>query len=243
MKKLLTFGICIAIAFCLQIQPSKAQLINTVVSITGRVIDEITRQPLGTTLEIFDQSGIRVNRAKSNIKDGYYFITGLKPGQTYIIRNLIDFNAETRYLNHRIEIAIPNTDKYSEFSHDIVLIPATKDLQIPLRVSPFAAGRSKLRSGAEKSLKHYLETLKENQRIKFEIVVFPDNNAQASENLTLTNQRAAALKEFFETNGIKSDRITTKGNNALDPLNPPPMGKASKGKKYKGTIYIVIKNS
>jgi OmpA-OmpF porin, OOP family len=243
MKKYLTLVLFFALAFCVQTYISKAQLIKTVVSVTGRVLDEATHGPIATTLEVFDKTGNKVNRVKSNEKDGYYFITGLKPGETYSIRNLIDFNAKQRYFGQKMTITIPATDKYSEFSHDIVLIPLVKDFKILLRVSPFSTGKSKLRAGSEGILRNYLETLKENQRVKFEILSYPDDNIDGAANLALTNERVAALKEFFVTNGINKDRISTSGNNALDPQNPPPTGKAAKGKKYKGSTYIVIRTT
>ncbi|MGA2297508.1 MAG: OmpA family protein [FCB group bacterium] len=242
MKKLFILSAIILLCLAINYSQTNAQLINTVVSITGSVIDQVTHQPMSTTLEVFDDAGAKVTKVKSNAKDGYYFITGLKPGKTYTVRNLVDFDKGTRYFNEKIEFNIPNTDKYAEFSRDILLVPLEKELAVPMRVNPFFPNKSKLRPGSEFHLRHNINRMVENPRVKFEISCFPDNSLNEQANLKLTEERSQALKDYYVSKGIADSRITIKGNSKTDPNNPPPTAKAAKGKKYKGPIYIVIKS-
>jgi outer membrane protein OmpA-like peptidoglycan-associated protein len=213
-----------------------------VLSVTGTVIDEITKQPVSLVLEVFDSEGNKVNKSKSNAKDGYYFFTGFQPGKTYFVRNLSDINAPVKYFKQKFQINFPNTNKYEEYSMDLLLKPLAEGLEIPFKVIPFANNKSTLKNGFELSLKPTLEVLMENPRVKVEIVSYPDKKDNP-ENLSLTTERSKKLMEYFTNNGIKADRIQYSGKSDIDPKNPPPVGKASKGKKYKGSIYLIIRSN
>ena len=242
MKKIFIFSALFMLCLITNYNISNSQLINTVVSVTGEVIDQITRQPMSTTLEVFDDAGNKVTKVKSNAKDGYYFITGLKPGKSYTIRNMVDFDKSTRYFNEKIVMNIPNTDKYAEFSRDILLLPLEKDLAVPIRVNPFFPNKSKLRVGSEMHLRHICNRMVENPRVKFEISCYPDNSLDEKANMKLTEDRAKELKDYMVAKGVSDTRITIQGNAKTDPKNPPPTHKMAKGKKYKGSIYIIIKS-
>ena len=212
-----------------------------VLSLTGSVIDEITKNPLGLSLEVIDSDGNKINKAKSNSKDGYYFFTGFLPGKTYYVSNIIDFNSNAKYFKQKFKIAFPNTDKYEAYSMDLLMKPLSEGLEIPFKVVPFDVNKSNLRKGFEIFLKPTLDVLKENLRVKVEIVSYPDKNDNP-DNMQITTERAKNITEYFTNNGIRADRILFKGRAEVDPKNPPPTGKASKGKKYKGSIYLVIKS-
>jgi outer membrane protein OmpA-like peptidoglycan-associated protein len=240
MKKFIIFLI-IALIVC-PFAKSKAQLINLVVSVTGKVINEVTKQPVGIDIDVFDDTGKRVNRVNSNSKDGYYFITGLKPGKKYYIKSIDNFEMTDRFIQEKMELDIPYTGKYTEYSKDVLLKPLKKDISIPFKISPFVYNSSQLRNGIDIYLRDEVASMKDNPRIKFEIACYPVNNDDETENTTLTDERAKALKEYFVSKGIDEKRITLQGYAQTDPKNPPPTGKAAKGKKYKGSNYIVIKS-
>jgi len=222
---------------------SRSQLTKTVVSLTGTVINEMTKEAVSIDLELFDTTGTRINRTKSNSKTGYYFITGLEPGKRYLIRNLVNIESPKKYLKQRFEINIPNTNKYEEFSKDFQIIPMEVGLEYKLIVSPFYNGKTVIRSGADIFMKDILGIMKDNPRLTFEIRCYPDKIDNVTVNGTLTTERCNILKNYFVEKGIKSERfIAITGEKDIDPLNPFPPLKPSKGKKYKGPIYIVIKS-
>lgn len=213
---------------------------KTVVSVTGSVYNELTKEPISVNLDIFDESGKKITRVKSNAKDGYYFITGLTPGKTYIIRNFLDMQSTLKLFRHKIEIAIPNTGQYAEFSRDILLKPMETGLALPFQVSPFSPpNKIVIRPGAEHFLQSNLDVIKENPKVKFQICAYPDTDKNPK-NLSITESRAQAIKDFFVQKGIEASRLEIKGYSEIDPKNLPKTGKASKGKKYKGSIYLVV---
>jgi len=232
MKKILLLAI-----FCLPIIliDAHTQLVQAVVSIGGRVFDITTHKPLSVNIEVFDGSGQRINKIKSNASDGSYFITGLKSGNTYEIR-FSDFD----YMKYIYSIPIPATDKYVEYSKDFLIIPKKVQTKVQIPVKLFETRKSNLKYGVDLFLSDYLNLMQLNPTVKIKIVSYPDDNATPEENLALTKERSNSIREFFISNGIDGSRISIEGSSTIDPNNPPPTGRASKGKRYIGSSYLIV---
>lgn len=241
MKTLTKLSILILLSVLLRTNLQSQGAISLVVSITGNVLDEVTKAPVSTGLEVVDENGTRIARVKTNSSDGYYFITGLHPGKTYFIKNVVDITNSKRYFLQKFEIKIPQTDSYQEYSKDFVLKPLSIGMKIPVRVSPFSRNKAIVRSGGEIILKRLVQDFKQNPRVQIDFVCYPDGTENENENLKLTEERANALKSFFVANGIPAENIGIQGNKQIDPVVPPPHYRSPKGKEYKGTIYMEIK--
>lgn len=211
------------------------QFLNTVVSLTGTVIDHVTRKPISVNMVITDANGQKVNKARSNSSDGYYLVTGLKPGKTYKVTL-----EESNYFKEEYQISVPNTDKYLEISKDYLVKPMYNNAKLPIPVPPFELNKSKIRVGADIFLQDFYTALKINPTVKIEILAYADNDKDQAANAELTKSRADALKEYFVKKGIKEDRISVRGANTTDPKMPPPSGRAAKGKRYVGSTYLVL---
>lgn len=225
----------IGLGICFASISATAQFTSTVVSLTGAVLEQSSKKPTSLQIEVFDKDGDKFTKAKSNSKDGYYFITGLKPGETYSIKIM-----DIKYLKYSFDFTVPNSDKYSEYSKDILVVPSRVNTEIPLAVIPFEINKSNLRPGSEYFLNEYSLILQENSKIKIEIEVYPDNNVDKSKNRIITNGRAEALKNYFEKTGIDASRISIKNFDSTDSKNPPPSEKRAKGKRYVGSVYLKI---
>jgi len=214
-----------------------AQLINTVVSITGNIFDAVSREPVSCHLLITDEAGKRITMAKSNaFDDGYYFMTGLMPGQKYFVTVL-----KKNFFKEKFKISVPNTGKYQEISRDFLIKPKTKGALIPFPVPPFELNKSKLRYGADELIGDFISTLSNNPKTNVEIICYPDNDKSAAKNKSMTEERCASLKEYFEKNGIASSRLSFVANSKTDPKDPPPTKTRAKGKRYIGPIYMLVK--
>ncbi|MBX3043674.1 MAG: OmpA family protein [Candidatus Kapabacteria bacterium] len=234
-KKIINLLMLVLVIF-ISFSPLSAQLTSTVISITGHVKDEITKEGLKADIKIFDNTGKRINSTKSNAhEDGYYFLTTLKPGLTYSVEIFAE-----NYLKEYYTVSLPNTDKYIEVSRDFTLKPMQRNAKIPLTVSPFEYNKSKLRFGSAVALEKLANTFKNNPNVKFTIVSYPDTDANPQENKELTNKRADALQDYFIVQGIEPSRISIKESESTDPNIPPPTEKRAKGKKYIGSTYIII---
>ena len=210
--------------------------IKAVVGVTGSMLNYVDRNPISVELQVFDNAGIKVNSTKSNAADnGYFYVTGLFPGNTYIF-----VVKDKNYLTERFEVSIPNSNKYVEISKDFLLKPNKGGTEIKLNVAPFEFNKSKLRPGSAIVLSEVLNTVKYNPNAKFKIVTYPDSDKNALQNEELTKSRAQALIDYFELNGVDSSMFTIQTNKNTDPKNPPPAEKRAKGKKYIGSIYLVV---
>lgn len=215
---------------------SNGQLIKTVVAVTGNVVNQSTRNAESVQIIVLDDNGKKINSSKSNASDGgYYYVTGLYPGNTYYFQ-VNDKN----FLKEKLEIKIPNTDKYFEISRDFLVKTNAPDTKFKLAVSPFENNKTKLRFGANVLLEEITSTLKNNPDVRFSIISYPDNNNDAKHNLELTEKRSETLIDYFSTNGIDPSKLTVKGSGTTDPNTPPPSEKTSKGKRYIGPVYILI---
>jgi outer membrane protein OmpA-like peptidoglycan-associated protein len=238
MKPKLLFIISLILCLMFSVK-SYSQLTGTVVSISGTVKNALTKEPLTVYVIAYTEDGKKVNAARSNASDnGYYFLTGLKPGAKYKI--VIE---QPRYLKETYELYVPYTTKYTEYSKDFALIPFSQGTAIPLPVPPFELKKTKLRFGIESFLEPFVREFVSNKNATFEIICYPDASGEPTENLKLTEERAKSLMSYFISKGVEPERIKIKGNSSTDPQNPPPVEKRAKGKRYIGTTYIKILNS
>lgn len=90
----------------------------TVVTVMGKVKDYKTKQPTSVTISFYDLDGKRVGWSKSNSRTGSYLVTGLKPGEAYIIRiESVD------YMREEYEVILPKVTEHIEIVKDFEAIP------------------------------------------------------------------------------------------------------------------------
>ncbi len=212
--------------------------VSTIISITGNITDAIDKKPLKLNLAVKDKDENIVFRTKSNeVQNGYYFATGLKPGMKYIVTV-----SGAGYFSEDFELDIPNSDQYAELSKDFVAKPMVIGTEIQIKIAPFDVNKSKLRNGSDYIFESLTNIMKKNPRAKFDLVCYADNDKDKTISQKLTSERCTVLKQYFIDKGIPKMRIDEISKNTTDPKNPPPDNKAAKGKRYLGSIYLVIKS-
>lgn len=232
------FIYALVIAILFSAFSAEAQLIQTVVAVTGGIYNANTKEAVSVPIKVTDDTGKTINKVNSNAsQNGYYYITGLRPGKTYYFHII-----HKDYFKEKFEVKIPNTDKYVEISRDYLVKPLKENIQIQFAVSPFELNKSKLRYGASVILDNITNSLINNPNVKFEILAYPDNNNDKDSNMELTEERAKSLKDYFVIQGVNPERISINGKATTDPNNPMPEEKRAKGKRYIGPTYIVVKS-
>ena len=173
----------------------------TAVAVAGRISDEKTDAPLSAAVT-FDNAVFNTDPATGVYK------AQLIPGSYTVVVESKDYVKQTTAL-------IVEKDK-----------PQVKDFQllkvgmsITLRGIYFDFDKSTIKPESRPALEDAAKMLKENPTINVEIQGHTDSKGSDSYNLTLSDQRAAAVVAYVVTNlGIDPSRLTSKGYGATMPI-------------------------
>lgn len=80
-----------------------------------------------------------------------------------------------------------------------------------------------------------MAVLNEYDTAKFRIEGHTDNSGSKVTNLKLSKERAAAIKKYFVSKGIKEDRLTSEGFGSAKPI---ASNKTAKGKNLNRRVEI-----
>lgn len=135
------------------------------------------------------------------------------------------------------EIEVKNPNSYLFYARKFVAL-ATKDLQqaeakskfeikmtglklgakIPLRNITFDYNSWELNEDAKREIDRIYKLLKENPTVIVEIAGHTDDRGSAAYNLTLSQKRANAVKEYLLQKGMPPNRFVTKGYGESQPI-------------------------
>lgn len=212
-----------------------AQQVNVVVTLAGHVLNANTLQPVEASYSVYDAAGKKVGITnKANPIDGY-LVTGLKPGENYTVRI-----EDPRYFKQEYAISIPKTSKYVEISKDFTVKPMAAGRKFPVQPSVFELRKSTLKVGADGIMKDVSDLLRMNPGVKVDVVCYADESGAADGARKVSTDRGNAIKNFLVQSGVTADRVNVNAQTTTDPINPPPVRKGAKGKRYVGSVYIVV---
>ncbi|GAB1371469.1 hypothetical protein MASR1M45_15310 [Candidatus Kapaibacterium sp.] len=92
--------------------------------------------------------------------------------------------------------------------------------RIILKNIEFATGKATITSKSERILGNALKAMQKMPELNFEIVGHTDDVGNRESNITLSQERADAVKQWLVNKGISGDRLTTKGLGPDQPLVP-----------------------
>lgn len=212
----------------------QGQTIGTVVTLTGFMLNGNTLTPVEANYAVYE-GGKKVGQSrKSNAADGF-LVTGLKPGGSYTIRV-----EDPRYFREEFAIALPSASKYTEISKDFIVRPMEAGKKIAVNPAPFDLRKNTIKSGMDEDLARLAQMLTMNPGVNIELICYPDDEGPAANASSVSTARGNALKAAFEKAGISGSRMSVKTVNSVDPINPPPLKKSAKGKRYVGSVYILV---
>lgn len=223
---------------------SAYSLDNSSISITGYTISDvchgfICHGPIVVNYSITDsKDNMLENSVSKHIKDGQFRFDNLKPGHCYKFK-IID----TNFLYYEYLVEVPDSFIYKQLSKDFLVYPKADHVEILFHVSPFEYHKSRIRIGIDYYLDNFVNLIKFNPSVNFEIVSYPDDETDASKNGELTFNRCLNIRNYFIDKGVDESRITYLPNIKTDPKNPPYDFKTAKGKNYVGSTYLIVKLS
>ncbi len=191
--------------------------------VKGVVYDATTRKKITAKIELIDlATGKIVVEAFSNKITGDFLVC-LQANKNYALN--ID---QKDYLFYSENFAIKTESALKPLQIDVPLQQLTDGAKIVLKNIFFDSDKFELKEESKVELKKLIQFLTTNSSVKIEIGGHTDNSGDASKNTTLSTNRAKAVLSYLVANGVKAERLTSKGYAATQPLadNQTPEGKA-----------------
>jgi len=229
----LLFGLVILFTSTLSLSAQSA--IGTVVTLTGYILNGNNLLPVEAHYALYDATGKKVGQSHTaNAHDGY-LVTGLRSGEQYLIKV-----EDPRYLKQEFKIEVPKTSKYAEISKDFVVRPMEVGRKMAMQPVPFDLKKTALKVGTEQDMDEVARMLILNPSVNVDVLCYPDENGNADAIQQVSAARGASLKAFLIKAGVIAQRVSVRNAASTDPINPPPLRKGAKGKRYVGPAYLVI---
>ena len=179
----------------------------------GKVLDSATNEPIKAKIIISDNTkNKKIYEKESDAKTGE-FMASLPSGNNYAMTIKAD-----GYLFHSQNFKIPQDRSYNEINKTIKLINIKAGAKVVLNNIFFDTGKAKLRSSSSGELTRIKTFLKKYPEVTIEISGHTDNTGSFQYNKKLSVQRAKAVADYLENNGISAERLNYKGYSSSRPI-------------------------
>ncbi|HRH70077.1 MAG TPA: OmpA family protein [Flavobacteriales bacterium] len=181
--------------------------------IRGKVYDKVTAAPVEADVQLYDVStGQLATGAYSDPKTGEFLVC-LPAGRTYAL------NASSEgYLFFSQNYDVAKGSPQEPITLDVPLSPLSAGSVIALRNIFFNTASYELLPTSNAELDKLVGLLKTNPTLRIELGGHTDNVGADAANLTLSDQRAQAVRDFVIGKGIDAARITAKGYGETKPV-------------------------
>lgn len=179
-----------------------------VVFVSGRVLDKESGEPIAAQVTITDlKTNKKIAKFSSDDETGDFLVT-LKPGHTYSVTA-----TAPDYFFYSEKFTIPENAKGNELNKNINLSKNSTRLLVT-----FDFNKATLNDESIPDLENLLELLKDKDDTNCVLEGHTDDIGSDDFNLKLSKERAEAVKAWLVKNGIRGNRIETKGYGESRPL-------------------------
>lgn len=180
--------------------------------VRGQVFDIKTKAGLPSTVELTDIANGRIVSTLQTDEKGNYLVT-LPIGRDYA------FNVNRRgYLFYSDNFLLATNAADSTYRKDIPLQPIEANAKFTLNNIFFGVNEYVLQPASKSELDRLVNLLQENPGLTLEISGHTDNVGKPADNLTLSNNRAEAVKKYLVEKGIAATRLQAKGYGETQPV-------------------------
>jgi outer membrane protein OmpA-like peptidoglycan-associated protein len=180
--------------------------------VKGIVKDRDSQKPITATIELSDLNSQQITTTITTDESGYYFLT-IPSGKDYV------FSVNKKgYLFYSDHFFLANNSSDSAYEKNIELIKIVPNASIVLNNIFFKTNSYELDSSSTIELNKLVKLLYENPKIVIEIDGYTDNVGTSASNITLSQNRAAAVTEYLISKGILKNRVSAKGFGEKNPI-------------------------
>ncbi|CAG5078641.1 OmpA family protein [Parvicella tangerina] len=195
--------------------PKEYQPIKTTY-MKGFVYDSISKEPLAADFQLFDlKTGQLYKRAIANSGNGEFLVA---------IPTNKDFGViaeHENYLYFSQNFSLDELEKTEEgFIVNVPMQPIKTGSEIVLKNIFFDVDKSDLKPESIPELEKLKDFLTKNSSIKIELGGHTDSDGDDAHNMTLSKNRAKAVKDWLIKHGIDESRLTHKGYGETEPIRP-----------------------
>ncbi len=196
------------------IEPKVEVLHSATTILKGKILDELTKDPVEAEIELVDNTKNKVVAVfKSNSSTGKYLVS-LPSGRNYGIAV-----KHPDYLFHSENFDIPKTAEYQEVEKDVYLKKIAIGSKIVLKNIFFDFNKATLRPESTNELERLTKLLKDVPSLKIEIGGHTDSKGSDTYNQSLSEKRAQAVVDYLTTKGgISKSRLEYKGYGEKEPI-------------------------
>lgn len=181
--------------------------------IRGQVYDAATQAPVEADVQLFDlKTGNLATGAYSDPKSGEFLVC-LPAGRSYALNATAD-----GYLFYSENYDVAEGDLKEPLSLDVPLGKLATGSTIALRNIFFNTASYELLPTSNAELDKLVKLMKANPTLRIELGGHTDNVGADAANLTLSQQRANAVRDHVVAQGVDGARITAKGYGETKPV-------------------------
>jgi len=181
----------------------------------GKVVDAVTKKPIGAKVELVDLKSGKVSQwVWSDSVNGDYLIV-LTEGSEYALHV-----SKPGYMFKSVHFDFLNPQVFDALALDVYLDPVQTGAAVVLNNIFFASGSFALEEKSKTELDKISTFLKQNPKVNIEFGGHTDDIGADSDNLLLSTNRARAVFEYLVKSGVEGSRMKYKGYGETKPLVP-----------------------
>lgn len=201
--------------------------------VKGKVFDAKTLEKIGAKVELTDLATGQVIKTIESDKVTGEFLLILSANKNYMLT--VD---QTNYLFYSDNFSLKESGRLDPFLIDVPLRKPEVNIDVKLANVFFDVDKFELKPESKAELDKLVLLLKKFPFMKIEIGGHTDNTGDKAKNLTLSQNRAKAVKDYLIKAGIEMTRLTAVGYGDTKPVadNKTPEGKA----QNRRTVFKVV---